>query len=53
MGYGNESLLKQYWSHDQDGRYAHKHFVLQNQKAEDLETWYAALGARVLLSLFK
>ena len=25
-----------------------KHFLLQNQKAYDLETWYAALDARVL-----
>ena len=24
-----------------------------NQKADDLETWYAASGARVLLNLFK
>ena len=23
-----------------------KKFLLQNQKADDLETWYAALGAR-------
>ena len=27
--------------------------LLRNQKADDLETWYAASGARVLLSLFK
>ena len=27
--------------------------LLRNQKADDLETWYAALGARVLPSLFK
>ena len=27
--------------------------LLKNQKAYDLETWYAALGARVLPSLFK
>ena len=27
--------------------------LLRNQKAYDLETWYAALGARVLPSLFK
>ena len=30
-----------------------KHLLLQNQKADDLETWYAASGARVLPSLFK
>ena len=27
--------------------------LLWNQKADDLETWYAASGARVLPSLFK
>ena len=27
--------------------------LFQNQKADDLETWYAALAARVLPSLFK
>ena len=27
--------------------------VLRNQKADDLESWYAALGAQVLPSLFK
>ena len=27
--------------------------LLRNQKADDLETWYAASGARVLPSLFK
>ena len=30
-----------------------KNLLLQNQKADDLETWYAASGARVLPSLFK
>ena len=30
-----------------------KNLLLQNPKADDLETWYAALGARVLLRLFK
>ena len=30
----------------------HKNLLLQNQKKAD-ETWYAALGAQVLLSLFK
>ena len=29
-----------------------KNLLLRNQKADDLETWYAALGARVLPSLF-
>ena len=27
--------------------------LLQSQKADDLETWYAASSARVLPSLFK
>ena len=30
-----------------------KNFLLWNQKADDLETWYAASGARVLPSFFK
>ena len=30
-----------------------KKLLLWNQKADDLETWYAALGARVLQSLFE
>ena len=30
-----------------------KNLLLRNQKADDLETWYAASGARVLPSLFK
>ena len=46
------------WSHDQDGCHAHvekktQKNLLRNQKADDLETWYAALAARVLPSLFK
>ena len=28
-------------------------FLLWNQKADDLESWYVASGARVLSSLFK
>ena len=28
-------------------------FLLRNQRADDLETWYAASSARVLPSLFK
>ena len=27
-----------------------KNLILQNQKADDLETWYAASGARILSS---
>ena len=30
-----------------------KNLLLRNQKADDLETWYAASGAQVLPSLFK
>ena len=30
-----------------------KKFLLWNQKADDLETWYGALAAQVLPSLFK
>ena len=30
-----------------------KNLLLQNQKTDDLETWYAALGAPVLPYLFK
>ena len=30
-----------------------KNLLLRNQKADDLETWYVASGARVLPSLFK
>ena len=30
-----------------------KNLLLRNQKADDLETWYAALGTQVLPILFK
>ena len=30
-----------------------KNLLLQNKKAADLESWYAASGARILPSLFK
>ena len=30
-----------------------KNLLLWNQKADDLESWYVALGARILPSLFK
>ena len=30
-----------------------KNLLLRNQRADDLETWYAASGARVLASIFK
>ena len=59
MGWGNESLFKRSRSHDQNGRHAHimvktlKILLLRNQKADDLESWYAASGAQVIPSLFK
>ena len=31
----------------------YKNLLLRNQKADDIETWYAALGARVLSSFFQ
>ena len=34
------------------GKYL-KNLLLRNQKADDLETWYAALGAGVVISSFK
>ena len=30
-----------------------KNLLLRNQKTDDLETWYAALSAQILPSLFK
>ena len=59
IGWGNESLFKRSWSHDQDDRHANIYMVktvtnlLRNQKADDLKTWCAASGARVLPHLFK
>ena len=58
MGWGNESLFKWYWAHDQYDRHANMYgknqkILLRNQKADNLETWYAASGARLLPSLFE
>ena len=59
MGLANERVFKWSWSHDQDGHRAPymvktlKNLLLWNQKADDVETWYAAYGAPVLPSLFK
>ena len=52
---GGTSLLKCTWSHDQDSPMSIygkniKH-LLRNRKADDLETWNAASGARVLPNL--
>ena len=53
MGWGNESLLKCSWSHDQEWPpcpYMVKtlnNLLLWNQKADDLESWYATSGAQV------
>ena len=35
------------------GKNLKRNILLRNQKADDLETWYAASGARVLPTLFK
>ena len=35
------------------GKNLKKNLLLQNPKADDLESWYAALSARVLSRLFK
>ena len=58
MGWGNESMFKWFRSHDQYGRHAIygknlKKSLLCNQKADDLESWYAALGTQVLPIMFK
>ena len=43
MGRWNENLYKLSRSHDQDGHLAHYgKNLLQNQKSDDLETWYEA-----------
>ena len=63
MGWGNESLFNYFGSND-PGHMTKmaamlymvkilKNLLLHNQKVNDLETWYAASGARVLPSLFK
>ena len=43
-GWKNESLFDRSWSHDQDSRHVVKIFknLHRNQKADDIETWYAA-----------
>ena len=58
MGWGNESLFKRSRSHEQWPTCPYmvkilKNLLLQNQKADDLEIWYAAPGAQVLPSFFK
>ena len=35
------------------GKNHKKNLLLQNQKVDDLESWYVASGAQVLPSLFK
>ena len=58
MGSGNESLFMGFVSNDQDdampiyGKNPLKIFF-PGKKAEDLETWYAALRTLALLVLFK
>ena len=57
MGWGNKSLFKWSKSHDQYGRECpykvNLKNLLWNQKADDLENWYAASGTQVLPSLIK
>ena len=57
MGWGNKSLLKWSWSHDQGGHpymvKTLKTLLLWNQKKNDFKTWYASSGAQVLASLLK
>ena len=60
MGWRNGSEFKWYRLHDQDGHHAHiimvktfKNLLLRNQKADDLETWYAVFGTQVLQNLSK
>ena len=59
LEWGNESLFKRSRSHDPRWPQCPymvktlKNLLLGNQKAYDLETWYAALSAGVLLNLFK
>ena len=54
-----QSLFKWSWSHEQDGRHAHiwlktfKTLLFQNQKADDLGTWYVALEMWGLPSMLK
>ena len=56
MGWGNKSLFKLSWSCFVQTILAAmpiygknlKKLLLRNQKADNLETWYAASGARVL-----
>ena len=59
MGWGNESLFNWSRSHDKDAHICPdmvktlKNLLLWNQTVDDVETWYAESGARVLPSLFK
>ena len=58
MGTGNKHLYKWSRSHDQDGHHVHMVKNMKNsssldQKADDLESLYAALGTRVPPNLFK
>ena len=47
---GEQKFVQMSWSHDQD---AFKNLLLQNQKVDDLGTWYVASGMWGLPSLFK
>ena len=58
MGWGNESLLNGPGHMTKMATMAIyginlKNLLLRNQMADDLETWYASSGVRVLPSLLK
>ena len=55
---GERKFVQMALVNDQDDRHAYmvetlQNRLLRNQKTDDIETWYAAFGARVLPSLFK
>ena len=52
MGRENESEFKWFMSHAHMVK-TFKNLLLWNQKADDLETWFAAMVTRVLISVFK
>ena len=53
LRWGDESMLKYSWSHDQDGHHAHVWYkafknLVWNQKANTLGSWYVTLWMCVL-----
>ena len=54
MGWGKESLFEMTKMAAMPYRVKTlKNLLLRNQKADDVETWYAASGTRVLRTMFK